>query len=263
MLVDKETLFQRLAESELTVVDARSSSEFAAGHIPRAINLPADLLQDPDSARGALLPVEVLAARLGSRGIGNHGPLVLCDDSGLVPSARLFWLLESLGRGEAALLDGGFSAWRNAGLPLESGGSEPRPAEFQPRPTDGVYARRTQVQQAIGRSDISIVDARSAEEYQGRSSTAARDGHIPGAVNIDWQQHILDLFDPTFRPLDQLESLYRKHGVTRDKQVIAYCRSGARSSHTYFVLRLLGYSRVSNYVGSWLEWGNDPALPIE
>ncbi|MFW5844465.1 MAG: sulfurtransferase, partial [Spirochaetota bacterium] len=96
----------------------------------------------------------------------------------------------------------------------------------------------------------------------GRSETALRDGHVPGAVNINWEHHIAGLTDPRLRPLDELRALYEGHGVTPDKQVITYCRSGARSSHTFFVLSVLGYPRVRNYAASWLEWGNEPDLPV-
>ncbi|MCG8477904.1 MAG: hypothetical protein MI724_02325, partial [Spirochaetales bacterium] len=108
-----------------------------------------------------------------------------------------------------------------------------------------------------------IVDARTVEEFEGRTQTAARDGHIPGAVHVDWQNHINDLFDPTFRDLAELSRLYEERGVTKDKHILVYCRSGSRSSHSYFTLRLLGYETVSNYAGSWLEWGNDRDTPIE
>jgi len=250
-------------ETNHMLLDLRGEAEYKEGHIPGAFNFPVNLVQDPASERGALLPVETLSERFTQAGIGNQRPLVLYDGSGLVPSAKLLWVLERLGRSNVSVLNGGFIAWTKAGLATETTPHTATPVPFTAHPTETVLAHKHQVLKAIGRDDVVLVDARTADEYAGTLPTAARNGHIPGARNINWESHINDLFDPTLKSLESLRSLYHEQGVTPDKEVIVYCRSGARSSHSYFVLRLLGYERVRNYSGSWLEWGNDPDTPIE
>ncbi|HKK48807.1 MAG TPA: rhodanese-like domain-containing protein, partial [Alkalispirochaeta sp.] len=115
----------------------------------------------------------------------------------------------------------------------------------------------------ISREDTVIIDSRTPEEYYGRTGEHVRNGHIPGARNVDWQQHIADLFDPTLMPIPELAELYKDIGVNRDSRIITYCRTASRSSHTYFVLRLLGFEHIRNYAGSWMEWCADESLPIE
>lgn len=250
-------------DTDLMIVDLRGENEYREGHIPGALNFPVSLLQDPDSERGALPPLETLCERFTQLGIGNEAPLILYDGSGLVPSAKMLWVLEWLGRGNVSILNGGFIAWSKAGLATETTIRTTTPQPFSAHPTATALASKDQVLAALDQDDVVIVDARKADEFAGLLPTAARNGHIPGARNINWESHIKDLFDPTLKPLETLRSLYHEQGVTPDKEVIVYCRSGARSSHSYFVLRLLGYERVRNYSGSWLEWGNDLDTPIE
>ena len=264
MVIPEHQLHQRLGNSELIVVDLRNEAAYRTAHIPGAVHLPAHALNDPESPRSSVWPVEALRANLEAAGIGDHGLVVGYDDSGLVPSAKLFWVLEYLGRGNVAVLNGGFPAWQLAGLPVEAGGpvTPATPAQLSVSVAEYRRAHRSEVLAALNEPDTVLVDARTADEYAGRSQTAERDGHIPGAVHLNWEEHIVDLMNPTLRPLDELRAVYERQGVTTDKHIITYCRSGARSSHSYFVLRLLGYERVSNYAASWLEWGNEPNCPV-
>lgn len=262
-LIESQELYEQLGRSGLTIVDCRGGIDYGNGHIPGAVSLPANALQDPQSERGSLLPIEEIACKIADVGINNHDTLVLYDDSGLVPSARLFWVLEMLGRSNVKLLNGGIPGWTGRKYPLEKEAPAVQPADFRYELNPSVLSDRDKVLQALDSQNTAIVDARTPGEYSGATETAARNGHIPGAVHINWENHIRDLFDPTFRPLDELRNLYESQGVTPDKNVIVYCRSGARSSSSYFVLRLLGFEHVSNYAGSWLEWGNDPSVPIE
>ncbi len=263
LLVNGSALNAGLGSQGLVVVDTRGEAEYAKAHVPGALSFPVTRLSDPESDRSKLLPVDAIAGALGRAGIPDTGTLVLYDDSGLVPSARVFWALEHLGRSDVALLNGGFTAWRAGGYPVETGEPVAGATRFTAEVVPERRAWKDEVLGLIGRDGVRIVDARSADEYAGRSSTAAREGHIPTAVHVNWERHIAGLLDPTFKPTDELRSLYADAGVTPDNRVITYCRSGARSSHSYFVLRMLGYEHVANYVDSWLEWGNDPDVPIE
>ena len=139
-----------------------------------------------------------------------------------------------------------------------------------PEANGGLRSFLPDVRQILGRDDFRLVDVRSPAEYKGEIAAppeyategAQRSGHIPGAVNIPWAQAILE--DDTFKPVEQLRDLYGAQGVTPERSVIAYCRIGERSSHTWFVLTyLLGYPVVTNYDGSWSEWGNAVGVPVE
>lgn len=262
MLITTNEVYEKLGEPDRILVDLRGQAAYQKAHLPWAIRLPPEALNDPDSPRSALWPAGVLRNNLEDAGIGDDGLVIAYDDSGLVPSAKLYWVLRYLGRGNVAVMDGGFAGWKDAGFPVSTE-EAPRPTgRLSSPPAEELIARRHDVSAALDSTETIIVDARTPAEYAGRSETALRDGHIPGAVNVNWERHIADLMDPRLRPLDELRALYEGHGVTPEKQVITYCRSGARSSHTFFVLSLLGYPRVRNYAASWLEWGNEPELPV-
>ncbi|MGM0674566.1 MAG: sulfurtransferase [Spirochaetota bacterium] len=261
--VDKAGYAQEAPHAGFLVVDTRGRPDFEAAHIPGAVNLPSGDLFDSGTVGSDLLPTEEIERRVSAAGIGNDTRLILYDESGLVPSARVFWVLEHLGRSSMALLNGGFPRWKNEQLPVESGPPQPGPATFRATETAASLAERDDVLHAIQRPDTVIIDTRTPDEYYGRTGAHLRNGHIPGAINVDWQRHIVDLFNPTLVSRSELASLYEQAGVTETTPVITYCRTASRSSHTYFVLRLLGYRNVKNYSGSWMEWSADESLPIE
>ncbi|MFW5827702.1 MAG: sulfurtransferase [Alkalispirochaeta sp.] len=262
VLVDALELKEHLHDHELVIVDTRGAADYEEEHIPGAISLPSGCLFDPEGVGSQMLSPAELERRLGAAGIDTAHSLVLYDTSGLVPSAKVFWVLERMGHPRVALLNGGFPQWVAHGLPTEQGSAPPPPTTFRAHLRDNV-AGKEDVLAAIERGDALIIDTRTPDEYHGRTQAHARNGHIPGARNVDWQQHIVDLFDPTLIPYEQLEQLYDHIGARRDQEIITYCRTASRSSHTYFVLRLLGFTRVRNYAGSWMEWSEDAELPME
>ncbi|HEY7677469.1 MAG TPA: rhodanese-like domain-containing protein, partial [Candidatus Methylomirabilis sp.] len=131
------------------------------------------------------------------------------------------------------------------------------------RPRPDLIAGKTNVLAGLGRPERVLVDARSEAEFHGRDVRAARGGHIPGARRVEWTQNLHRGSVPVWRSAGELAALYETAGVTPDKEVLTYCQTHSRASHTYFTLRLLGYRRLKAYLGSWEEWGNDPALPVE
>jgi len=262
LLVGSPWLKEHLTDRQVLIVDTRGEADYEEEHIPGAINLPSGHLFEPEGVGSQMHSPAELERRLGAAGIDTTRFVVLYDTSGLVPSAKVFWVLERMGHPRVALLDGGFPRWVAQKLSTESGSAAPTPATFRAEVRDNV-AHKEDVLAAIGREDTLIIDTRSPDEYYGRTDAHVRNGHIPGARNVDWQQHIVDLFDPTLIPKEELTHLYEEIGADTATQIITYCRTASRSSHTYFVLRLLGFTRIRNYGGSWMEWSADEELPIE
>ncbi len=248
---------------ETVVLDLRPAEQFAAGRLPGAVHL--DLfgvsLVDTDPAPLAAF-LWMIAHLLASRGVSPARPVAVYDEQSGIRAARAFWLLELFGHPDARVLDGGFGAWRRAGLPVAHEARPPRKAEWEVPPHDRrLLATWRDVRGKLGRPEAVLLDTRSDGEYRGTTVRARRGGALPGAVHVEWTRNLAG--DGTFRPASELRALYEGAGVTPDKEVVAYCQGGYRAAHSFLALRLLGYPKVSNYVGSWKEWGDREDLPIE
>ncbi|HEX2186496.1 MAG TPA: sulfurtransferase [Chloroflexota bacterium] len=249
-------LQQHLRDPKVRVVDARPAAEYEKGHIPGAVSLPVADTFDPGQEKNYPDSKEKLEALLTGKGIGNDVRVIAYDNGRETAGPRLFWTLEYLGHNNVAVLDGGLKAWQDAKGELTTEAPTVEPATFVSQVDPAKLPTKEQCEVAIGDPTKVILDARSPEEYRGEDVRAKFGGHIPGAVNIDWRENFTA--DSLLKEAPALRTLYESKGVTRDKEVIAHCQTGQRSSATYWALRLLGYSKVGNYAGSWVEWGNDP-----
>ena len=187
--------------------------------------------------------------------------IVVYDDIAGMRSARLFWFLEFFGHDDVHMLNGGYNAWVAAGLPLTQEATVPKAGNFKMKQRRERVATVDDVLDSISKPESVIIDTRSDGEYKGMVVRAARGGAIPGAVHLEWTNNLDD--KGFFKPAEQLRSMYEAHGIVPEKDVIPHCHGGYRSAHTYLALRLIGYPKVRNYLGSWGEWGNKPELPIE
>ena len=176
-------------------------------------------------------------------------------------AARAFWFLEYFGHPSVRLLDGGFGAWTRGGFPVTRDAGPAPVTEWTGSREPAAIATWRDVQAAIGQPGSVILDARSDGEYCGTTVRAARGGAIPGAVHVEWTRNLGP--DGAFKPASELKQMYEDAGVTSDREVITYCQGGYRAAHAYLALRLLGFPKVRNYVGSWKEWGDRVDLPIE
>lgn len=239
------------------------------GHIEGAIGFNwTNQLQD--QLRRDILSREQLSQLMGGAGITNDDTVVLYGDNNNWFAAYAFWLLRLYGHQDIKLMDGGRKKWLVESRPMTKDVPTPASAHYEASdPDPELRARREEVMTAISGNGNALVDVRSPAEFTGEilsppglQETAQRGGHIPGAQNVPWSQAVRD--DGTFKSDEELREIYRPLGVTDDKAVIAYCRIGERSSHTWFALKyLLGYPHVKNYDGSWTEWGSMVNVPIE
>jgi thiosulfate/3-mercaptopyruvate sulfurtransferase len=247
------------------------TSAYAQGHVDGAIgwNWQTEL-QDP--VRRDLLDPKGFAALLRRSGIANDTTVVLYGDNNNWFACWALWLLSYYGHTRVRLMNGGRKKWMEEKRPLATAVPAVTAVSNYPVPAPNLdlRARRDHIFAVLeGQRAAQLVDVRSPDEFTGRviappgmTETAQRGGHIPGAASIPWAQAVQE--DGTFKPADALRQLYTGRGISGEKEVIAYCRIGERSAHTWFVLRyLLGYSKVRNYDGSWTEWGNIIGAPIE
>ncbi len=263
LLIETEELARRLNDPSLRIVDLGTPGVYRRGHIPNAVNLHVRDLDSLEVNRKGL-PMEISKAEMlfGQAGIDRETEVVAYDDAGGHFAARLFFVLEFFGHDRVRVLNGGITKWLKEGRPLTTEVPKIPKKRFVARPRPELMATAPWLRVNLTAPQVAIVDARSPDEFIGKDVRAQRGGHIPGAVNIDWVETVTPDDVQTYRSLEELARLYREKGVTPGKEVVAYCQSGVRSSQTYFTLRLLGYTKIRNYDGSWQEWGNDPTLPI-
>ena len=260
--ISPTTLHDRMQTEDLLVLQVTAPQVYAQAHLPGAVHVaPADLIAGEPPAVGKLPPRDALLALFRRVGLTADRTVVTCDDEGGGWAGRLAWTLDVIGHTDWRYLDGGMHAWAAAGLPFSDTPVVPVPSDLVFDLDPGPVAELQDVLAALDAPDASIWDCRSAEEYAGLKRTAARNGHIPGAVHLDW----LDLMDRerALALVADLEARLAARGITRDRDVITHCQTHHRSGLTYMAARLLGFPRIRAYHGSWSEWGNRTDTPVE
>ncbi len=272
VLVDTEWVAAHLDDDSIRIVEVdENPALYAEAHIPGAIGFDwkADL---QDQTRRDFLGPDEFGELLGSRGISNDHTVVLYGDRNNWFAAYTYWYLRYYGHDKVKLVNGPRERWIGEGRETSTEAPDYSPETFTAaQGDDSIRARQPEVLESLER-EIRLVDVRSPQEYSGEliampgyeQEGAQRAGHIPGAASVPWAKAVDE--DGTFKAADELEELYRENGVIgqNDEPIIAYCRIGERSAHTWFVLHeLLGLEDVKNYDGSWTEWGNLVGVPVE
>jgi thiosulfate/3-mercaptopyruvate sulfurtransferase len=268
VLVSTQWVADHLNDPKVKLIEVDvDTTQYDEGHAPGAVGFNwTSQLQD--QVRRDIASKEQIEQLLSDAGVSNDDTIVLYGDNNNWFAAYAFWLLTMYGHKDLKLMDGGRKKWVDEGRPTTKDAPKPQRTSYKAKDPDlSLRARSDEVLGAIGKR--ALVDVRSPAEYNGEimappglPETAQRMGHIPTAQNIPWGQAANE--DGTFKSDEELKALYAAKGITGDKDIIAYCRIGERSSHTWFALKyLLGYKNVKNYDGSWTEWGSMVGMPIE
>lgn len=269
MLVSTEWLAKNLKNPKVVVLCvARDRKVYDDGHIPGARFVAwNDLVAGAKSgASNELPPVEQLKSAFEKAGVGETARIVIYGDNNGLSATRAFFTLDYLGHGNrASVLDGGIETWKAEKRPIETDAPTFSPAPFTPRINPGVIATTEAVRDYswmaanMDRSGVAILDARPAEQYAGAPNT--KTGHIPGSVNLYWQKQLKEKSTGTAKPVSELIKMYADAGVKPGDKVVTYCNSGVQASHSYFMLKYLGFD-VSMYDGSFSEWVKQQDAPI-
>jgi thiosulfate/3-mercaptopyruvate sulfurtransferase len=270
VLVSTDWVAQNVNNPSLRIVEVDVDTKaYDEGHVPGAVGWAWNT-QLCDTVRRDIIPKGNFEALMGNSGISNDTTVVLYGDNNNWFAAWAFWQLKIYGHRDVRLMNGGRKKWIAEGKELSKEPAQIQPVRYQAKDPDfSIRAFLSQVQEQTSNGKVDLVDVRSPQEFTGEilappglPETCQRGGHIPGARNIPWSQACNE--DGTFKTADQLKALYANAGISGERPIIAYCRIGERSSHTWFVLSyLLGYPQVTNYDGSWTEWGNLVGAPVE
>ncbi|MDA1108093.1 MAG: sulfurtransferase [Proteobacteria bacterium] len=264
LVVESAQLAEQLGAQRLLVVDLCKPEIYASQHIPGAVHLEYTQLVTAQPPVMGLLPDD---ARLGevfsALGLTPDMHVVAYDDEGGAKACRLLWTLDVIGHAHSSLLNGGLRAWLAGRHPVSNTPARPGASRYQVTRSGHALADKEYILAHLQDAQVKLLDARTPGEYRGTDKRAQRGGHIPGAVNMDWTETLDMQNSGRLIAADALRARLDALGVTPDKEVVVYCQTHHRSSHTYIVLKSLGYPRLKGYPGAWSEWGNSFDTPVE
>lgn len=261
LIIESTELFEKINSSheDLLIVDTRSFTEYSMGHIPGAINVELFQYHWIDTSKRGIRDFErQCRILLSNMGVKKNKEIVFYDNVSGMSAARGVWLLFYFSHKRVSLLDGGLDKWKKERHPVETKTNPFVKTNYRGKPNPKVLATAGEIKKSIEKKGTALLDARTKEEFEGKHVRAARAGHIPTAINIDWEENIQG---GSFKTKEQLAKLYSK--IAKDFKVVTYCQGGYRAAHSFLVLKILGYKNVKMYLGSWGEWGNNYDLPVE
>jgi len=245
-----------LNDPDLILIDTRSYKEYSEGHIPGAVNLDLFAFHWIDTSKPGIEAFNSQSKQILSFvGVSNDKKVVFYDDVSGMLAARGVWLLMYFSHPNSIMLDGGIKKWKNENLPLETKPNQYKPSKFSGKINSELIAGFEFIKENL--NNLKIIDARSKEEYDGSLVRAARGGHIPNSMNVDWNENLRD--DGTMKNEEELSKLYN---IPKDTEIVTYCQGAYRAANTFLALKKIGFKNVKVYLGSWGEWGNKLELPV-
>lgn len=264
LIVEPVELEKYLGRENLLVVDLSQREMYDEVHIPGAVHLDPALLSSGKQPAAGSLPTEAqLSTILSTIGLTPESHVVAYDEEGGGWASRLLWTLDVVNHPYFSLLNGGICSWLTEGYPISDQLEDKIPTTCKVSCGTRRSVDKDYIIERLGDPSVAIIDARSRAEFIGEDVRAKRGGHIPGAVNLNWVTTMDRGRKLRLKPDEVLREMLSELGVTPDKEVIVYCQTHHRSSHSYIMLKALGFSDVKAYPGSWAEWGNSPDTPIE
>ena len=257
MIISTTNLNSILSDSNIVIIDTRSFKEYSEGHIPRAVNLDLFAFHWIDTTKEGIENFNRQTEMLFSFvGITPEKKVVFYDEISGMLAARGVWMLMYFSHPDVSILDGGMKKWKQENFPLETKLNGFKPTKFSGKINTEIISGFEYLNNNL--NHLKILDARSQGEFNGNVIRAAQAGHIPHAINIDWNLNLNE--DGTFKNDEELSKLY---DIPKDSEIVTYCQGAYRAANTFLILKKLGFENVRVYLGSWGEWGNKLDLPIE
>jgi thiosulfate/3-mercaptopyruvate sulfurtransferase len=257
MIISTTELNSILNDPDLIIADTRSFKEYSDGHIIGAVHLDLFAFHWIDTTKHGIENFNNQAQTILSfLGVTPKKKVVFYDTISGMLAARGVWMLMYFSHENVSMLNGGITKWKKENLPLETKSNGFKPSKFSGKINPNIISGFEYLRDNL--DNITILDARSTEEYTGNIVRASQSGHIPNSINIDWNQNINE--DGTFKNDEQLSEIYDH---PKNSEIVTYCQGAYRAANTFLALKKLGFKNVRVYLGSWGEWGNRLELPVE
>lgn len=257
MIISTAELEKILKDSDLLLIDTRSYKEYTEGHIPGAVNLDLFSFHWIDTSKDGLDAFNAQTQKIFSFiGVTNEKKVIFYDDISGMLAARGVWLLMYFSHPQVMMLDGGIKKWKNDNFPIETKSNPNKPSKFSGKANPEFITGFEFINENL--DNLKIIDSRSPEEYSGSLVRAARGGHIPNSVNVDWNENITN--NGVMKSDEELLQIYN---IPKDTSIVTYCQGAYRAANTFLALKKIGFNNVKVYLGSWGEWGNNLDLPVD
>lgn len=268
LVVEPDQLLPLLEHNDLLIIDLCKPETYQQGHIPGAVHLDyKQIIAARKPVMGLVPDADHLGQLMSQIGATPDTHIVAYDDEGGGRAARLLYTLDIMQHSRYSLLNGGIHAWANEGYPLDTTVNTRPATEYRVTLQQQPVATKEYLLQHLGDAQVALIDARTPAEYSGEKKLAARGGHIPGAVNLDWVNLIDQQRNMRLKPDTEIKQLLANTGAgtepAADNTVVVYCQTHHRSALMYIAMKHLGYHNVKGYPGSWSEWGNSDDTPVE